>query len=405
MGGPTTATLAHIEDFATLRDVGPRASSRPRMPLDFVSSHFYLSEANCSDAADLSGATPTASCGRCGARARVSRRHGRRWVHRRFHSCSPSSTLACRADRAPARQARTRTQPTRPRSLSARSHSYPRRRLRSARQRRNRRRPWMSRRGGPSPTFWTRGGSPGHRFMAALGSSTARGWPNRRFAHSSCSAAPGRAAWRACASSTRRRTIRAYPAIRPSLSSPPSTATRSWWWNRSHWSGLWQHRRTWRTPWSRRRRRRLCRWSLPWPSAVSCEFCANGRRDGRAVEAAAKERVPRAALPAERVVVVVIGGGGGGGAHLLHAPTPRDASTDRRRHDGAARRVGGDGEPVISERGAARGTACRLSGVDAERRVDARRPWRCLRGDAHRGGRAARRRALGGFRSWVIAVW
>ena len=57
VGGPTTATLAHIEDFAT-RATWDRTSSRPRMPLDFVSSHFYPSEANCSDASRPLGRDP-----------------------------------------------------------------------------------------------------------------------------------------------------------------------------------------------------------------------------------------------------------------------------------------------------------------------------------------------------------
>ena len=107
-GGRPPTTLAHIEDFATRATwTAHRPARAPRLCLLAL-----LPAANRSDAAGLSGATPTVSCGRA-ARERASRRHGRRWVHRRFHSCSPSSTLACRADRAPARQARTRTQPTR----------------------------------------------------------------------------------------------------------------------------------------------------------------------------------------------------------------------------------------------------------------------------------------------------
>ena len=43
VGGPATATLAHLEDFAT------RCTWTQGTPLDFVSTHFYPSEHNCTD--------------------------------------------------------------------------------------------------------------------------------------------------------------------------------------------------------------------------------------------------------------------------------------------------------------------------------------------------------------------
>lgn len=55
VGGPATATLEYIEDFATR---ATWTGTRPRMPVDFVSSHFYPSEKNCSDASQPLGRDP-----------------------------------------------------------------------------------------------------------------------------------------------------------------------------------------------------------------------------------------------------------------------------------------------------------------------------------------------------------
>lgn len=52
VGGPATATLSHLADFAT------RATWAQGTPLDFVTSHFYPSEHNCTDAHQPLGADP-----------------------------------------------------------------------------------------------------------------------------------------------------------------------------------------------------------------------------------------------------------------------------------------------------------------------------------------------------------
>ena len=62
VGGPATATLMHLVDFATRATWGGVTRGSPhragRMPLDFLSSHFYPSEHNCTDAKQPLGADP-----------------------------------------------------------------------------------------------------------------------------------------------------------------------------------------------------------------------------------------------------------------------------------------------------------------------------------------------------------
>ena len=57
IGGPVTATLAHLVDFGT-RATWDRTRHQSLIPLDFLSSHFYPSEHNCTDPHQPYGTDP-----------------------------------------------------------------------------------------------------------------------------------------------------------------------------------------------------------------------------------------------------------------------------------------------------------------------------------------------------------
>ena len=56
VGGPATATLAHLVDFASRAAAAGRGGDV--VPIDFISSHFYPSEANCTNPHALLGRDP-----------------------------------------------------------------------------------------------------------------------------------------------------------------------------------------------------------------------------------------------------------------------------------------------------------------------------------------------------------